>query len=462
MRAPLLVQEGNSVPVSEFLALGAGAEDRDRFRGQVRRLGKRLRRELSLREVPLVVEDLDDGPALRVRGFAGTLRIAQHELDVAPKHVLGGTEDWRAALVIMLERGALRRGSYARSRRLQLKHRTFVDQFAYGFGLGLEDATQHAPIRTYVTRTEELPQLRGRLLVAAQLRSSLTRPHRLIVEVDALDADNPTNRLLHWVGRRLLSQVRDAQVRRFLSYQLGRLPAVSEPVSLPAPLVAALPRQYAHYTNAVQLALAYARGRTTFPGVSDVGGAGFVVGTERLFESFVERTLIAVCASKTPAAWHVRAQASEPFAEPESRGRRYWSRPDNIVDLDSQPVLIVDAKYKQFRDSEDGAQRGRPANGDLYQMTAASVAHACTTALLVYPRLQSDDNEGSRPWDIRWWRIAGIGVAPLRVGAVTIDLSLLDSPRSLIDFDAKVSALLDQAVAGSSDGTGVSGMGRHR
>lgn len=444
-----LLQEGRALPLSELSGPDADAESRERWRRLVAQRSAILQRDLRLREQPLQVEDTVEGSIVRVRGIAGTMRLGGRELDIAPKHVDGSAGNWRTAIIAMLERSTPRRAAYSPTVRLDVQRRSFIDQFAYSYALALESAVRREPIRLYRSRREELPVLRGRLRVVEQLRSSLTRPHRLICEVDYLEGDNPTNRLLHWAGRRLVALSTDPRVRQLLSYQLGRLPHVSEPVRLPVPLVAAVPRQYSHYASAVQLAMTYARGQSVQPGVSDVNGAGLVIGTERLFESFIEKTLAAVVPARSPGVWHVRPQASEEFAVPLDSGRRYFSRPDNVVDVDGSNVIVIDAKYKRFADATDDATPGHPTNADLYQMCAACVAHSCSRALLVYPRLESvGDIEDAPPeWNIRWWQVDGVGSQPIWVGAATVDLQGLGAPDGLHVFDAKIADLLESAIA---------------
>ena len=443
MKTPLVTVEGGSASLGSFLREGADAAERERARVTLANLSRRLQRELSLREPPIRVEEGVEGARVGFRGIAGTVRILGREIDIAPKYAAGANDAWRSALVAMVDRSAPRRASFTRTSQLQLKHRTFLDQFAYGFALELEAATQHADVRVYRSKRAELRQLRGRLRVVDQLRTTLTRPGILVCDVDSLETDNPTNRLLHWVGARLLVLINDPRVRRRLSDQLAKLPDVSQPVSLPTPLSAVLPRQYQHYRGAVELALAFARGRTTFPGSSDVGGAGFVLGTERLFESFVERSLAVAVGARN--GWDVRAQVTEVFAVPFDEGRAYFSKPDNIVYRDDAPVLIVDAKYKRFIDATETMKGDRPSNADLYQMAAAALAHGCRKALLLYPRMRTDEEMGDVPWAIRWWNVAGAGEPPIRVGAAGVDLDLLTSPAGLTLFDSKLSSLIDGA-----------------
>ena len=264
----------------------------------------------------------------------------------------------------------------------------------------LETATRHAEVRSYRSHREELPQVRGRILVTEQLRSALLKPHRVVCELDILTADNPVNRLLHWADPRTRLLTRDPQVRRELSVQAGKLPDVTPFAALPAQLAFVLPRQYHHYRGAVDIALSFARGRGSERGLTSLSGAGFVVGTERLFESFIEGSITEALGGEP--AWSSQAQVRSIFAIPLGRERTFYSKTRQpCFDRMVFAVLVVDAKYKRFEDdiTDDGSFGSKPSHSDLYQMAAACVAHHVPRALLVYPRLSGVDTD----WSPKWW-----------------------------------------------------------
>ena len=326
-------------------------EVRERWRIEVAAQGQRLQVALGLRDLPLRVVNGGGGLGLHTVGIAGTVRIGRHEFDIAPEHVTDPTSEWRRSLLTMMERAARRRVDYTVSERLRLVQGTFVDFFAFTFAVSLEHASRHEQVRLYRSQREAAPVLRGRLLVSEQLRSSLTRPHLLVCEVDRLDADNPVNQLLCWAGNQLLPAVQDGRVRRTLSHQLDILPSVSA-TRPPLPFRTRLPQQFAHYATAVDLALALARALGPEAQRDSNPGGGLVVGTERLFEQFVEQSLAVISPGRP---WTVDAQHRKRFAVtvPPNDGRDYFSQPDNIVRAGGQGTLIVDAKYKRFEDASE-------------------------------------------------------------------------------------------------------------
>lgn len=446
MPAPKSAVEGQSTRLKDIYP-DLSADRELHLRKQVVTLNRRLRSSLGLREDPISLEDGDE-PGIKIRGVSGSLRLAGAEIEISPKHAQDGVgkENWRQGLIQMLERSSPRKVAFTRSRRLQLKHRTFLDQFAFSFALELEHATEHEPIRRYHTFREESKFLLGRLVVSEQLRKSTTRPDLLICDVDRLDTTNDQNRLLAWVGQQLLTKIRDHQVRRLLSVQVAKLPVMPATANRPTRISAVVPRQYAHYSGALQLASAYSRGQSVFPGLASVDGATFLVGTEKLFESFLEKSLLTVCVAQPSPGWTLRPQATEPFADGVGHKRTFFSKPDNIIDIDSAPALVIDAKYKRFTEATDLDAGSKPSNSDIYQMAAACLAHNCQKAVLIYPRMSARPDEPPT-WQIQWWKIRSRTGNPIYVGAACVDLSSLSEPTSMDGFDEQLAQLLQEAIA---------------
>ncbi len=412
---------------------------REQWRSGISREAQRLQTTLGLRDLPLRLVDGADGLRLNSSGIAGTVRIGRREFDIAPKHVSDPSSAWRPSLLVMIERAARRRIDFTVTDHLSFSHMSFVDYFAFAFSACLDRASRREQVRLYRSQRETSPVLRGRLLVSEQLRSALTRPHLLVCEVDRLDSDNPVNQLLRWAGSQLLKDVRDGGVRRALSHQLDKLPPVSRSRP-PLPFRNRLPQQFAHYSTAVELALALVRAQGPDPRGGASPGAGFAVGTERLFEQFVEQSLLVASAGRQ---WTVDPQLRERFAVAvaPNEGRDYFSQPDNVVRLGGKTTLVVDAKYKRFEDASEDFRGGRPTNADLYQMAAAGVAHGCNRALLLYPRLGSSDDA-----PIRWWSVQGWKDQPIKVGVATLDLDRLGTSAGLLEFDTMLGERIDEAL----------------
>lgn len=440
------IQELQSVALEAIVGRPLTRDDRDRWEASILRESKLLRAGVGARTVPLGLGWEDGVLMLKATGIAGSVVVRNTEIEVAPKYVASPDSDWIADLFAMIERVRPSRNHFARSTRLRVRPTSFADHIAFQYAAALASAVREEPVRQYRSREELLPQLRGRLLLARQLRTSFSRPHLLECEVDYLDTDNPTNHLLQWAGRRLMGLTIGPRVRRYLEGQMAALPPVAGSLRLPAHLTEAVPAQYRHYSEAVGIAVRLARGQRAGP-EGGRAGTGLAVGMERLFETFVERSLAAAL-GLVPRPLHVVPQDVKPFALPVTApDRKYYTRPDNVVYDGKTPVLLIDAKYKRFSEADETGPGDRPVNADLYQMAASLVAHGCSKAILVYPRTAAS---GEHAAGVRWWSVRLPVAGNLLIGAASLNLNGLSVPGAMDALDASIATVLTSALAATA------------
>jgi len=437
------IMELTPVALDELAGRSLVGEERERWERSVSHASNGLKGDLRVRQTPLAIRREVGVTEVVPTGIAGTLFLSNTEVEVAPKYVSSPETDWVGALFTMIERVRPTRGHFARTSRLKAKPTSFVDHIAHQYAAALASAQKKEPVRQYRTRDEALPQLRGRLLLARQLRSSFSAPHLLECEVDYLDTDNPTNHLLHWAGQRLLSMTISPRIRYFLAQQMESLPPVAGALRLPVHLTDAVAPQYSHYAEAVGIAVRLARGQRAAPqGLGD--GSGLCVGMERLFETFVERSIAAALPMMATPDLEVVPQDVKKFAEPlAASDRAYFTRPDNVIYAGGKPMLLVDAKYKRFAEADESGAGDRPINADLYQMSASLVAHGCGRGLLLYPRMAGTGTEDATT---RWWTIRLPSAGSLLVGAASLDLNGLSEGDGLLALDAALAGLLQSAL----------------
>lgn len=437
------IQELTPVALDELAGRAVTGDERERWETSISRASNALKGDLRVRQVPFGMRREGGTTEVVPVGIAGTVFLRNTEVEIAPKYAAAPDSDWVADLFAIIERVRPVRGHFARTSRLRAKPTSFVDHIAHQYASALATALREEPVRQYRTRDEALPQLRGRLLLARQLRSSFSSPHLLECQVDYLDTDNPTNHLLHWAGRRLLGLTISPRVRYFLSQQVASLPPVSSSLRLPPHLTDAVPAQYSHYAEAVGIAVRLARGQRAAPEGSGEG-SGLSVGMERLFELFVERSIAAALPRMTISNLRVVPQDVKPFAQPLGpTDRAYYTRPDNVIYVGEQPMLVVDAKYKRFAEADETGVGDRPVNADLYQMAASLVAHGCARGLLLYPRMVGTGTEDA---NARWWSVSLPTAGELLVGAVSLDLNGLSQPGRTDALDAALAVVLQNAL----------------
>jgi 5-methylcytosine-specific restriction endonuclease McrBC regulatory subunit McrC len=439
-------RENEWFSLAPFHAGDLGAEEERSDRERVRILGERLKRDLGLRQSPLSFDVQAGEPRLRVSGIAGTLNLSRElTVQVSPKFAQLGTGagHWEESIVTMLERVRRRQYVHARSRRLSSRPATFLDHMALAFVDAVTDALREDPIRTYAVQEEVAPFLRGQFAVERQVASLLDRPGLIHCRVDYLETDNTYNHLLHWAARRFEALTFDPQVQRLVASVTPRLPPITGPPQLTAQLPLRPPPQYRHFADSLDIASTLARGFVHSQSRGTVTGYGYLINIEKLFETFLERSLAHV----TPtlgSSYSVVPQETRLYAKAVTGRRSYYTRPDNVIYEGAAPRLLVDAKYKRLEDADEGTP-SKPNNGDVYQLYASMTAHGAGLGLLVYPRVIGDGIE-SGPSTIQAWRV---GQPPNEgtVAAVSLDLGGLRSRSELNEFDQALLKTLSAVMA---------------
>ncbi|MEU9083668.1 hypothetical protein [Streptomyces sp. NPDC048357] len=272
--------------------------------------------------------------------------------------------------------------------------------------------------RDYLTREDDLPAVRGRMLVDRQLLRHHGRLDRLACRFDEHDADIPDNRLCSAALERAARTARFPRVRARARRAAAQFaPLAPTPLGDLRTLVAGLEyhRHNAHYRAAHQWAELLLSGG----GVEGLFASGplssraFLVDMNGLFEEFVTRLLTEGAAGAGPGL-RVDAQSRHRRVLFDERTRTPYSevRPDALVlgERDGKPFrLPVDAKYKLY----DGKKL---STADLYQ--AFLYAHAIgspASCVLVHPGGPGAVGAriAVRDWD---------GATSARVRAVSLDL----------------------------------------
>jgi 5-methylcytosine-specific restriction enzyme subunit McrC len=403
--------------------------------------GQRIQKQLGINRNPISVDPLLR--RLRVSAIAGTLAIGDLQIEVVPKFLQSSHVDWQRTLLTILARNRSSHLSYWRVAVSETPKSSFLDHIAKAYATALIDAQRHELVHAYTVREESRPYLRGRLAINRQMRGAITRPHMVECDVDSFDPDNHYNQLLIWAGDTLLQHVIDPRIREDLQ---GVTDSIAGHVSkrlLPSIIPQRLPQQFLHYGEAFETAKAMALGFFRGYGFGFAAGFGLVVGMDKIYERFIERSLqVALHPSRTVNDVEVRPQLTRLYAvrvTPETRS--YYSRPDNVVLKSGLPVLLVDAKYKTLADADEGSTK-RPGNADIYQLAAALVAHKCSRGLLIYPLVPGDlrfQNRRTLVWHVDDPRFV--------LAAAVVDISKVETKQDLERLDNDLQSIIMEVLA---------------
>lgn len=226
--------------------------------------------------------------------------------------------------------------------------------------------------RNYVEEEDNLPTVRGRILVAQDVHRNAVLRHRTYCRYTTYSWDLPENQVIRQVARLLSGWGLSPRLTgRFvaLDHQMDEV----SPSRLTAGDVDRFSynRQSEDYRPIHRYCRFFLNGASLNEDAGEEAFDGFLWDMNKLFEVFIARQLRA----RLPTPWRLASQYQTSL----DRGHQVVIRPDLVLARGGRDVLIGDTKYKKLADTEH-------KHADLYQMLAYCTSLGVTTGVLLYPR----------------------------------------------------------------------------
>ena len=374
----MTVREWCALPAEQY---GLKPEEFERLHVAAERAARRLTLPANA-----VLTPTEDANGLKAQQVVGILTVPGITVEILPK-VDGEDGAVRAALVQMLAvargirpaSGDLAAMETQRHDLLELLIQLFADRLLATVRRGLP--------RRYVRHDEDLGVLRGSLNVKRQYTALLTRPDLVACRFDELSEDTPLNRVFKAAATRLADLTRSWGNHRRLMELLARLDSVANSAS-PLKEPVALDRTNTAFHDLHRLAVLFLRGDWQQTATGRASGFSLLFPMNDLFEEFVGRSLQKALGADRVRLQHQRRALNSPH---------YLLRPDMVVDVDGQPVVVLDTKWKRLGDG--------PKREDVNQMLVYGQAYGAERVILVYPWHEAVGEQGTH----RRWTVTGPG-----------------------------------------------------
>ena len=311
---------------------------------------------------------------------------------------------------------------------------TLADLLALALGRAAGRAFRQGLWQGYRVREEALHTVRGRIMVAEQIRRRFDMPLPVEVRYDEYTEDVLANRLIKAAARLLRGmRLNDSEAREGLRHIDATLENVTlvryPPNDVPE---VKFTRLNDHYKDAVAIARLIlrhwfheaSRGETRVP--------GFLMDMTVVFQEFVTRKLREELGA-SEHSFHSDATMPPVYL---AEGNKVQLKPDLSWWEGSQCVFVGDVKYKDIEPRYENRSWDIP-NADLYQALAYATALGLPGALLVYAKGRSDREP---PPSYR------VKCAGKRLEVVTVDLDgeIAAIDQSIEDLAKRVRRLRDK------------------
>lgn len=316
------------------------------------------------------------------RQFVGYLQVGDLGIEVLPKADrdtrAGDVGTWHDLLLAMLRAATGLRLHAASPGSQQLARASLLDVLALEFAEEVASLTRSGLAKGYRSHEANETTVRGKLLVAENIRANLGRADRTYSRYTVFDAETTLNRLLATgldvLTNVTLSPVVGDAVRRSIAAMPSLVPLTEAPGLFER---VHLGRSTLRYTNALLLARMILEQQMPRLRSGDTRVFSLMFDMNILWERYVVAVLRRVARG---SSLEVDAQAASAFWRAPGVSTR-TIRPDVILRDKTRPAevaLILDTKWKRL-------ETGGPKDADLRQMFVYGELLRCERTLLLYP-----------------------------------------------------------------------------
>jgi 5-methylcytosine-specific restriction enzyme subunit McrC len=261
-----------------------------------------------------------------------------------------------------------------------------LEIFIAAFFEELSGILQGGLLRRYREENDDLPLLRGRLLLHQQIRRHALRYDRLACQFDELRVDNDWNRVLKAGLSAVRPWLASARLKRRWSELWPAFDEVSQALD-PACVFERLSpdRQVARYAHAVRWARWMVALTSPSLRAGNAGAPGLLFDTNVLFERAIAHHLRARC-DRHPDRPHLVTQDTSTYLAEFSGTVAHAAvpvRPDLLLRTADGIGFVADTKWKRVSLNRHGYLE--PSTQDVHQLLAYATAFRCADVALIYP-----------------------------------------------------------------------------
>lgn len=322
---------------------------------------------------------------VRFSQYCGVIGLGRDTIEVLPKIYGKGDapEAGRRVLLRMLYLAHRMKISPVGVAGIDLQRHHLLDVFIRHFCEELFAQLRKGALLRYVHREDNLPVLRGRLLIDRQLKLNSGHQGRLYCAFDELVEDNIYNQYIKCALRVVHGQARSLAAKRSATELLYRFDGVRDRRTeecrdwkLPER------RDAKRFESVFRQCGWFLRGLGQDVAAGDRRNLSVLFDMNRLFEEFIAAKLRKEIHGR---GLRVRAQGPRRYLVREADGAdRFAMKPDiTFLNPGGGVLAVLDTKWKVL---DSGADKYGISQGDLYQMVAYGMRYRCPNLTLIYPK----------------------------------------------------------------------------
>lgn len=335
--------------------------------------------------------------AIKVQNYVGVVQSpCGAQIEILPKiysqenHELS-VENVRAQLLKMLR--TLRDSPFKEADRASLHDakmpllEIYISQF-----LGLVGELIKRGVRSdYIQVRKNVSFLKGRLLVAEQLRRNTHHPEHFYTQYQEYQFNRPANRLIKTtleLIRKRSSNSHSQRLAREYGFVFDEVPK-SIDVKQDFQQVKT-DRSMGHYKDVLSWCKILLKGYGPTASAGDFSALTLLYPMERVFEDYVAHCLGKSIGEYIQDADGLKTQVRKKYLVESHQGKSIFSlRPDFMATKNGEPLMVMDAKWKLL-DQKNRKNKYGISQADMYQLYAYGNKYLASSnnkeVMLIYPR----------------------------------------------------------------------------
>ena len=370
---------------------------------------------------------------LQVMNYVGVITTpCGCQIEIVPKIDNYSNEKSRCKLFTMLSKVESIKFKSFQNASLKLFNQTIPEVLIHQFLIEVKLVVKRGIRNDYISVKEELPFLRGRLQVAAQLRQPIGRQHLFQVEHDDFQPNRAENRLIHSALKKVVHWAKSYENQRLANELLF----VFDDIPISGNIKQDFKRWFndrsmVHYRGLKEWCELIINEESPYSLAGNQHGLSFLFPMNDLFEEYVAKFL----EKRLAHDFGLTEQKPQKYLAYRGGKGLFTMKPDIVIHKDSleNSISILDTKWKridQEKTYENGSEDHKRgvSQADMYQLYAYGQKYLKGSGdmFLIYPESETFNE----PLDIFNFEVD----SKLRLRAVPFKLSLEKNGLDGINF----------------------------
>ncbi|UTA69077.1 McrC family protein [Emticicia sp. 21SJ11W-3] len=319
---------------------------------------------------------------LRVKNYVGLIPISESvQIEILPKTAAGSTKESRQILLKMLQRipsyQVLSKAHVAAS------HLPLLEIYAVVFQDELEKLLRTGLGRKYEKTETNEAFIKGKVLIAKNMRQNLMKQHTFYVSYDDFVDDIPQNRILKTCLFRLKAMAFSSLTRQRIWQNLSVFEGINLSDNLHRDFIKShVPNpHFERYQHLLQWAGVLLARQSFLPFSGNYNQLSLLFPMEVLFENYIGSLFY----KYIPDTYRVKLQdRRKHLVMKHKENARFRLIPDIVIENEAGEAMIFDTKWKLIDASKNKHNYGIE-QADLYQMYAYGKKYNARKLFLIYP-----------------------------------------------------------------------------